>query len=390
MNTIQFFEGFLLKVMETSQWQTMRSTVEDSPWHRESDVARHTLMTLDVYLNKFAKHRTEREQMLSLMALCFHDFGKPEAEETLEKKDQPGVMYRRYAGHEPISGNEFMNFICDQHALRQSFFAQGYGWYDVRTIKFMIEHHLPYGLKNPQKRLDLRQTIALTMQDNEAAFWDMLRSDAAGRISDDHEKKLQDVEDFIEPFKALPFNRTKSANNQPTLYVLIGPSGAGKSTWTKKLVNEWYLEFTVVSEDEYRLRYAEMNMDHTDQRAWSLMTPTEQYAAAWKFCHLNPDSRYDEYARAEYAKALNSGKDIVLDRTNQTRKSRSPWIQAAKQHGYAIQSVEFYISENQLNFRQETRTDKSVPLNHVHQMVMRMEVPWYGPEVDFVQVVPQV
>ena len=417
MNTIQFFEQFLEEVKKTTHWSVMRGTVEDSPWHREANVAVHTLMTINVYMDQFAGHRTEREQMFALMALLFHDFGKPDAEETKEKKEQPGVFYRTYAGHEPISGNEFLSFMCDQHRLRRMFFAQGFGWNDVRTIKFMIEHHLPYGLKNPTKRQDLRQAIALTMGAEEESFWDMLRSDSKGRISDDHEQKLKNVEDFIAEFrhipvkaidtvtrlrqKFMPFAVSMNADGsttidgsfekgmeiaesrQKTLFMLMGVSGAGKSTWVKNLKGD----FIVVNEDDWRLEYAGMFMDRTDVWEMRTMTTQERYDVCWKFCHLHNESAYNAFARLRFEQILDMGKHVVLDRMNQGKKGRGKWINVAKAKGFKIHSVEFFISEKTAVARQITRGDKSLPPHRVHQVYMQQEVPWLGPEVDGFEIV---
>lgn len=386
MNTSNFFENFLIDVMDTPHWRVMENTVEDSPWHREANVAVHTLMTLDAYVRKFKSKRTERQQNITMLALLFHDFGKPEAEETLEKKEEPGVFYRRYAGHEPISGNEFMSFICDNDELRGRIFAQGLGWNDLRSIKFMIEHHLPYGLKNPQKRADLRQTIAQTLGEDEVCFWDMLRSDAAGRISDDHETKLENVETWINEFEPTTW-KPRDFEGKPIMIVLVGVSGAGKSTFIKSLMHNDD-EAIVVCEDDYRLEYAEQHMNGVDLKARDEMTEAEWYDAAWKFCHMNPESKFDAFSKAKFEAAIATGKTVVLDRMNQGKKGRGKYIQAAKQKGYKIQSVEFMISESKAKERQRTRGDKRLPDYRVHQIVMQLETPWYGPEVDYFVVVP--
>jgi len=157
---MEFFEEFFQRVKSTPHWQVMVNTVEASPWHREANVAVHTEMTLAHYNKTFAHARTARQRTFTRLCLLFHDFGKPEAEETLEKKEEPGVFYRRYAGHEPISANEFMSFMCDHHSLRELFFKEGFSWVDLRAIKVAIEHHLPYGLKKEDKRIALRSHIA--------------------------------------------------------------------------------------------------------------------------------------------------------------------------------------------------------------------------------------
>jgi len=404
MSTIQFFNGFSLKVMETPHWKVMESTVEGTHWHREDNVAVHTIMCLNYYVNHFSHLRSEREQMIALMAILFHDFGKPESEETKERKNEDGTstgeMYHSYAGHEPVSANEMMSFFCSHDELREEFFAQGYDWNDLRSIKFMIEHHLPYGLVKAAKRLALRSAVAHTLGADEVCFYDMLISDCYGRISDDHDAKKAKVHEWIKDFSALPVAKNNADARkknglgkmgiflnkdarQPVLYVMHGISGSGKSTFIKKMPGE----LLVYSEDDLRMKYAEANLDHTDLRAWSGMTVQERYDAAWKFCAMSPDSTFDKVCKAAWNSILDQHTDIVLDRMNPTRKARASFIETAKAKGYRVESIEFYISEQEAKDRQKTRGDKSLPDFRVHQVYMQMETPWIGPEVDAAQIV---
>lgn len=388
MTTIEFFGMFGHAVRQTIHWRTMEKTVEDSPWHREANVAVHTQMTINEYMENFYAHRTERQRMLSLMALLFHDFGKPEAEEVLEKKEEPGVFYRRYAGHEPVSANEFMSFMCDHHELREMFFAQGYNWHDIRTIKVMIEHHLPYGLKNEQKRQNLAHMLDATFGEDKIAYFDMLRSDCWGRISDNHDEKKLNVELWIENFQLVKWKERDFKEYAPSLIMVVGVSGAGKSTW----INEFLTidpTYRVFSEDELRMEYAVTHLNEKfDIEEWSYMSKAERYQAAWNFCHLDKDSKYDQFAKAKYNELLASGSNIIVDRMNQGRKARGSYIQPAKDKGYVVTSVEFYISESTAKERQKTRGDKDLPPNRVHQIFMQLETPWMGPEVDGVLIIP--
>lgn len=356
----------------------MKSTVEDSPWHRESSTWVHTLMVLDSYFSTYGDIRSRSEQMLTCVALLAHDFGKPEAEDVLDKKDGSG-QYRSYAGHEKISANVFMNFICDNvNGVRDLMFDKlNFTWRDIRTVKFMIEHHLPYGLKDKTKRENLRTALQWTLMGSMRCFYDMLRSDARGRISDDHETKLQNVEDWIDEFDSVQPKNLVYLPDKPTITLLVGPSGAGKSTYTK----EHYKDALIVSEDEYRLAYAELHMDSADRAARLKMSTAEWYNAAWQFCTFTDNKGYTEYVQTEWAKALQSGRDIVLDNTNQSRKYRARWINnALARRSHNVHTVEFFVSESLVKSRQAGRGDKKVPEQSIHQQVMNMEVPWMGVE----------
>ena len=393
MNTKDFFDAFKAQIELTANWQTMINTVENSPWHREANVAVHTNMTIEQYQLQFYEQRTERQRIITLMALLFHDFGKPEAEETLEKKDEPGVFYLRYAGHEPISGNVFLSFMIDHNELREMFFDQGFTWADIRMIKVMIEHHLPYGFKNEQKRQKLKQMIDVTLGEDVVCFYDMLRSDCHGRISDDHETKKANVEEWIAGFEVVEWHQRAIKNNAPELILLVGISGAGKTTYIKNLIGE----HVVFAEDDLRLVYAREHMSDGQYAAIADMSAADHYQLCWNFCHLvkieTPDDgspkrqSFDQFSAAEFAKLLATGKNIIIDRMNQNRKGRSKYIESAKAKGYKVSSVEFFISESKAKERQKTRGDKSLPDYRVHQISMQLETPWLGSEVDSMSII---
>lgn len=390
MCNMDFFKvHFWADVMKLPQWGAMRSTVENSPWHREANTSVHTAMTIHEYTRKIntgAWKRTEREQLITLLALLFHDFGKPEAEEVVQKTDGSGDVYRRYAGHEAVSANEFMNVMCDNPDLVKSLFGRGFTWDDIRIVKFMIENHLPYGMTNAQKRSDLATAISCTLKDDVQCFFDMLRCDAAGRISDDHPEKLQNVENWINEFILVPVKQLQEPHVAPTMMVLVGPSGAGKSTFTKKFLEE-NPEFELVSEDEYRLEYAELNMNHVDLSERISMSESQWYDAAWHFCHMVDEKGYNAFVKKKYDGVLARRANFILDRTNRSKKQRLKWSREPIQKGYRVITVEFFISENMLNARQKTRGDKFLSAKQVHEQAFSMSVPWVGVEAHEFQII---
>lgn len=390
MNVQEFFEGFYAEVRKSENWRVMSETVEGSEWHREANVAVHTEMCIEHYLKHTAVTRTARQQMLTLITLLFHDFGKPEAEETLERKDGSGTMYNRYAGHEPVSANEFLSFMCSNEALTRSFFDQGFDWADVRKIKWMIENHLPYGLKNPTKRQNFRRAFETILGDDGQCFFDQLWSDCNGRISDNHEEKRANVIAWIKEFEVqqpAPSRKMKAAGHK-TMYVMVGPVGAGKTTFAQKLIAEHTnRDFTIVSEDNYRMYNYDLNLDGPSRYEYWKMDPKEKYRIAWQFAADHP-KEYDLIVKEMFNKALASGHDLILDRTNQTRKSRGTWIQQAVQAGYRIETIEFYISEQVSKSRQLSRSDKQVPMGRVHHMYMGFDVPWNEIEMEAFTIIP--
>jgi type II secretory ATPase GspE/PulE/Tfp pilus assembly ATPase PilB-like protein len=86
---------------------------------------------------------------------------------------------------------------------------------------------------------------------SDETFFDVLRSDCAGRISDDHETKLAAVEEWINEFQSIDIEGLELDTLQ-TMYILIGASGSGKSTWIRKMIDKLngYPTMTISQEEQ--------------------------------------------------------------------------------------------------------------------------------------------
>lgn len=171
------------------------NTREDSPWHREENVAVHTRMVIDWYDDNLASSRTEHQQMLTRVAALFHDVGKP-ASQVLKQNEERG-MYRSYAGHEQISARSWVDY-----ALVNKDYVTGtlrFCTDDIMNIALMLEHHVPFSLKNAVKRSNLKTAFIKRMGESGHRAWlDLLLSDQHGRHSDDQAIKLASVDKWME------------------------------------------------------------------------------------------------------------------------------------------------------------------------------------------------
>jgi predicted kinase len=379
---MQDFKTFYEAFKSSKYADDMRSTFENSPWHREESVWRHTEMCLEAYNSKFASDRSAVHNRIAQFALLFHDIGKPKAQEVLEKKDMPGEFYRRYAGHEQDSATAFTECYTTMPELRALLNPL-----EARAVRWVIEHHLPYAYKDKRKRAGLatstfRTLYAAVGQYSYEIFFDCLRSDAAGRISDDHEKKLLNVEEWITEFKTIPIAIAPTNENfTSTMYILVGPSGSGKSTW----VNKTLTSPSVISLDTFRLEL--FAAKHTLEIA-ELNNP-ESYAAAWEYANKNA-KEFSEYVVIRTKDILSMtppGSDVVIDNTNLGRKRRAIWIDQARRRKMKIVGVEFWNSSKTLLERQGTRSDKSVPGSSVLSQLYSAQNCWLEHEVHEVQLV---
>lgn len=142
----------------------------------------------------------------------------------------------------------------------------------------------------------------------------------------------------------------------PTIYILIGPPGSGKSTWRQALMTSPH----VVSSDDIVERIASER-----QSTYSIVFPTLD----WKLI--------DQEINEAFAAAVKSGLDIVVDRTNMTRKSRLSFLSRVPRsyrRVAVIFSFERDILDARLHHRSAT-TGKTIPESVVNEMISRYQPP---------------
>lgn len=194
------FETFFANFRKTEIWENMVNTQENSPWHREPNVSVHTQMLISYYMRNFSKNRSENQNILSLVACLMHDIGKPPAE--VVKYSEERGTYRQYAGHEQLSARMWVDYAMThineiENTLRLSIS-------DVANIAMMLEYHVPFGLKNIQKRKAMKKAIISRMGESGHQAWlDFLLCDQHGRISDDQHVKLAAVDVWMNEWKEL-------------------------------------------------------------------------------------------------------------------------------------------------------------------------------------------
>jgi len=359
----------------TPEWQVMVDTVEDSPWHREANVAVHTDMVVQQWIDRFMDSSSDQANKIALLALFFHDAGKPEAEEELDRADGSG-KYRRYAGHEPVSSKAFMEFYLKCDKLNN--------WVtlaEARAIRWVIEHHLPYGLKHTQKVHDLKLATVKTLEEvgcNIDTFYNCLRSDAAGRISDDHATKLAAVEEWITNFDSVSISKDLPETIGTTMTLLVGPSGSGKSTYRAEFENA-----IVISDDDMKVAAYREKFPNVDG---------DIYSQAWEYWTIQEQAEYRKIRngiiKAAVKKAVQENGSIIVDVVNASKKKRAEFVALAKQHKMRVNVVEFWVPLEVLIARQNTRDDKCVPASSVKSQYNAIGLAWVGSECHSVEVIP--
>lgn len=195
---IDRFEEFLSRFKKTGIWRNMQLTREDSPWHREDNVAVHTEMLLKWYKDNLYSSRNDSQRMLTMVACLMHDIGKPPSQ-ILKYSEERGE-YRAYHGHELVSARMWVDYATTNFGMVSELLK--FTVDDVCNIAFFLEHHVPFSMKNPRKRKALKNSLLSRVGEHgHEAYLDFLLSDQHGRISDDQHLKLATVDEWMQEWK---------------------------------------------------------------------------------------------------------------------------------------------------------------------------------------------
>lgn len=354
------FKSFMDFFKSTTLWQAMASTKENSPFHREDSVAIHTEMTINHYLDNFYAFRSDKERLLTLLSLAFHDTGKPGAKE--EKFSEARGNYNSFAGHEKVSARIAEDFIVTNWKTIQGYFPD-FTEFDFYRVIWMIENHKPWDIKDKEKLQDLRNTIHAIFGDMSNSFYDHLASDAGGRISDSQDQTYRGLE-WAKSLDAIAPNLMDPSGTAQVV-LLVGASGSGKSTYRAKLEN-----FKAHSLDDLRIQLFASKSGKSDF----------SYDEAWGYANEH-NQDFNSLVNKDYMALLKSGDNIVVDNTNLSRKARRFYATEAKRKGYKVTAVWTPVSRATVKARQQTRADKTVADTIVETQYNALSIPSLGSEV---------
>lgn len=359
-----YFNQFQL----TELYQNMATMAEESPWHRERNIATHTDMVVSSYV-AFAPEEWTYEDLLGGFACAFHDVGKPAACEKngIKWKEERG-HYKSFGGHEQISARLWENWAVENYQTLINDFL--FTPYDIYRVGWIIEKHLPWGIKRADKRHNIALTsLELFSENGPRAYTNMLLADTYGRMSDDYVEKRAKVHAWIDEFNQLvegvmaADNYRNAKTFKGRLYVLIGASGSGKTSYIKTFSNA-----DVFSLDALRMEwYVEGKKIPTAEQSYDIA-----------FRESCKDKCFKSNANQRFLEMIRSGNDIIVDNVNASKKSRRWYITEARKHGYKIVAVTFPVALQTVLDRQHSRPDKTVPDEAVRRQYMSISAPDYG------------
>lgn len=348
-------------------YKAMEVTIENSPWHRERNVAVHTDMVVSHYIN-LVDGMWHLPDVVGFLVCVFHDVGKPSSE--IIKESNERGKYKAYHGHEKVSSRLWENYIMSNPDLIKYL---GLSYLDIYNISWMIEYHLPYGIIDKNKYKSIVATVKNMFDANGSGgkvFSNVLMADAYGRNSDGYDEKIIKVIDWCHSFKKAVDEYVNDIVNEQekVVYVPIGASASGKSTFHIELQIMLCKELVSYSLDTLRLDWYN----------------GKDYAECYKLA--NEDTNFMDKARSEYMKLLKTNKVIYVDNTNISKKNRAFYIHEARKKGYGVVGIVFPLPLETIIERQINRTDKVISPKVSKNMYMNINQPSLG-EFDYVMVV---
>ncbi len=361
----------------SDHWHLMEKCVEGSQWHREENVAVHTDMVVDYFLNNYYDENYPKYSTLIFLATLFHDTGKPIAKlnPNNRKVNDEGVTYFRFTGHELLSARIFEQYALNSSLMQNFDLTEE----DVFSITWLIENHLPFGVKKSNKVQSILGTVDKIFNGQREWFTWMLTSDCYGRISDNHDAKKKDMHDWcVETVLSNPWKFEPNLDAEKELTVLIGPSGSGKSTFTSQ-----YPDATVYSWDKIRIAIAK------DHEVWDdNLSDAWNYNNAYQYIRdtVDGDAEFKSRIQNELNEALRSSDHVIIDNVNLSRKRRNQFVTAARAKGFKVTGVYFQVTEEVLKKHHDARTDHKIGFGIVKDMHQRVQVPNYV-EFDEIKII---
>lgn len=353
-----------------SLYKVMANISEDSPHHREVNIAAHTdMVVMSLLALQSNNEHNSRAHLFALFVAAFHDVGKPASR--TEKFSADNGKYYSFAGHELRSSRLWWDYYASNIAMMQERF--GIKMHDAYEIAVMIEKHLPWNIKNIKKKHAICDSIG---SHNVVGYLQLLAADSAGRISDN----VNAFDENIDKIRGLyaTFNKRNIenptianpwANDRPILVMPIAQSGAGKSTTWDRLKTRDPSLF------QERPRFKRCSMD---------IVRTELYGTDYEkaFKASTEDKNFMKHVQHDFITLVRNASNIYVDNTNLSAKRRNFYITEARRRDYKICAFLYPMSIQNAVTQNSKRTDKKIPHDVVIRQYMSMSMPLLGDDFD--------
>lgn len=334
----QNYPELLLK-MESTQHGYLGT--EPNPYHLEGSILTHTVMVMSKARELFPNNIT-----LMLTALL-HDIGKPDAAEDIHDTKR-----RRFINHEALS-----TFIAKP--ILQHYKKEVNPDIDIQLILKLIAIHGRFYNYFDETGIPTKhhQKIANMFTNDILLFSYMVnfyQCDHLGRIQTTDKTNIDDVlSDFAAIEKLIIYDAPAALHKPNTLTLLIGPPRAGKSSWVSQNASDEL----IISRDNL---VETIGVGNTYSDKWKSLTPEAQ-------------KQIDLTIQSKFNIALKTSKDIIVDMTNMSKKSRRKWLSDSKLKTYHKKAV--VVIEDLSTLESRNSPDKTIEIPILLKMQKNFVMP---------------
>lgn len=317
-----------------------------SQYHAEGSVLTHTMMVYSHVMRNFIEDdffpNTWKELII---ASLLHDIGKPYCREWVEDKHR--IMFKNHAGVSTFKA------ISDIKKLDPTLTVD-----QIVYILRLINYHGDLFDVKPKHWVKWKKSKNFLID-----LYSLRKADCFGNISKkypfaDSWYFIIELLDHISEHSKYPCPPPKK--DYATATFLIGLPNSGKTT--------------------YALKEGYNNILSRDQMVLDL-AGTDNYDDAWKRVD---QKEVDKEFRESFQYLLKNEYDMVIDRTNLTRKGRMKFVNQLRQKGYKISYKVFLPELSTIYNRNTLRENKFIPYNVILNMMKSFKMP-YDDEFDEIE-----
>jgi predicted kinase len=346
-----------------------------NPYHLEGDIWTHTMMVYN------EAKRLSNSNNVHLAALL-HDIGKPTSRFT---KTDGDINKCVFYSHENISTYLAVPLLLNLKKLHPEF------EFDLKEVLLLINWHSDLhgigkinesgvlNLSNKDTKLlnekygyrfkylndrykDSPSLLEKAIMDDLQFYYDMIdlnEADNNGRITlNSDEQGSKDKFKLLRNYIPVNYNTEVNYENdtRPEAIILSGIPNSGKSTFIKELLKE--KDYVILSTDNLIMEtFPELDYDNAYARV--------QEKGIFNSLEIEMDKRLKE--------ACKERKNIILDRTNLTKKIRRKWFNKIPDKYYVKKSINFIMIEELMEKRniKRSKEGKTIPNEVLKNMLQR-------------------
>lgn len=366
---------------------------EPNPYHLEDDVWAHTMMVA---------LQAQNSSKVNKIAALLHDTGKPLSREVIpfnkpkpthtpsnelreadKENSKTEALQRETKTH--FRGHEGISFYKATDVLKKLMEDNVVNSLEVQEILTIISLHgtlfdsIRDGAEFKPEKVAKKWH---NRQETFEKFVDQVRFDSMGRFSPSQDARSATGSalgtkiygpQFSNTLMDEDFHKTKIIPSQ-NITVLVGVPLSGKSTWMAENVGE---EEVVISRDATLVEFGQLKYGSPTKG-----DPKLTYSEIWKLFTEDDHKQVDRMVRSQYEIAVKTKRNIYIDMTNTSKKSRGKWLNNLK--GYHKRAVIFATGYEEIlrrNTKRYEETGKFIPEGVITNMMKAFMVPM-GDEVD--------